>query len=162
MYFNYRSNPSLLHPSTKVWEMDRLCVFVLITLVVYRDGFSGNRASASMEDPSNSDYPESELPVKRNSYPLVRSAESQNWADHPNISYFIHESQSEGQISCRLRFTRSKFNFNPFGLRFGKRDHSSIATKRFPETSSGHFLYYLLKLKDKQIPACGLASAEQC
>ncbi|XP_018415520.1 PREDICTED: uncharacterized protein LOC108789880 [Nanorana parkeri] len=142
--------------------MGRICVFVLITLVVYRDGCSGNRASARMEDHSEFDYPESELPVKRNPYPLVRSAESQNWADHPNICYFIHESQSEGQISCRLRFTRSKFNFNPFGLRFGKRDHSGVVAKRFPETSSGHFLHDLLKLNDKQTPPCGLASAERC
>nr|DBA30248.1 TPA: hypothetical protein GDO54_006256 [Pyxicephalus adspersus] len=142
--------------------MGRLCVFVLITLAVYQDGCSGNRASAGMEDLSDSEYPENELPMKRNNYPLVRSAESQNWADHPNICYFIHESQSEGQISCRLRFTRSKFNFNPFGLRFGKRDHSGVTAKRIPEPSSGHFLHYLLKLKDKQTPPCGLASAERC
>ncbi|KAG8138438.1 hypothetical protein E2320_004331 [Naja naja] len=75
---------------------------------------------SSMLKAGFSDLPP-EWQKKRNSYYATQDSEEPNLADPTSLCYFIQESETESQISCRLRFTRSKFNFNSFGLRFGKR-----------------------------------------
>uniref|UniRef100_A0A4W3J8A0 Uncharacterized protein n=1 Tax=Callorhinchus milii TaxID=7868 RepID=A0A4W3J8A0_CALMI len=86
-----------------------------------------------------------------NSQPLARNAEAQKPAEQSSMCYFVQESELESQISCKLRFTRSKFNFNPFGLRFGKRqDAASVNWKSL--VVNGKRLPYLWKYK--QIPTC--------
>ncbi|KAL6459567.1 hypothetical protein MHYP_G00313260 [Metynnis hypsauchen] len=46
-------------------------------------------------------------------------------ADEPedaSLCFFLREKDVESQVSCKHRLNlRSKFNYNPFGLRFGKR-----------------------------------------
>ncbi|XP_015207581.1 kisspeptin 2 isoform X2 [Lepisosteus oculatus] len=76
----------------------------------------------------------------------VREVEGPNSADQASLCYFVQESEVESQISCKLRFTRSKFNFNPFGLRFGKRNRNIVANDRSAIPSE--LLLYLLYLKE--------------
>ncbi|KAM4678024.1 uncharacterized protein O3C94_010032 isoform 1-T2 [Discoglossus pictus] len=145
--------------------MTSLLLILLITLAFYQNGtfgtlFDGSQGSTGLENLSDADYPDSEIQVKRNPYPVARNADITNWPEHPNMCYFVHEGQSEGQISCRLRFTRSKFNFNPFGLRFGKRENA--IKKRTPIPVPGNLLAYLLHLKDKQMALCDEESGEDC
>ncbi|XP_066561828.1 kisspeptin 2 isoform X2 [Amia ocellicauda] len=78
---------------------------------------------------------------------VAREAESPNSVDEASLCYFVQESEIESQISCRLRFPRSKFNFNPFGLRFGKRDRGTAARGRSAIPVPSALLPYLLKLK---------------
>ncbi|KAM6437818.1 uncharacterized protein PHA67_024416 [Liasis olivaceus] len=81
---------------------------------------------SSMLQAEFSDLPP-EWQNKRNSYYATQDSEDPNVADPTSLCYFIQESETESQISCRLRFTRSRFNFNSFGLRFGKRQESPLA-----------------------------------
>ncbi|OCT56141.1 hypothetical protein XELAEV_18001758mg, partial [Xenopus laevis] len=67
-------------------------------------------------------YPEGDPQEKSESYELFSKADALRWPGRSNICYFIRQGRLESQLSCHLRFTRSKFNFNPFGLRFGKRE----------------------------------------
>lgn len=43
-------------------------------------------------------------------------------SEDDRICFLLKEKDSERHISCQHRLTRSKFNYNPFGLRFGKRE----------------------------------------
>nr|ALR73047.1 kisspeptin-2 [Acipenser schrenckii]AOW41583.1 KISS2 [Acipenser schrenckii] len=110
--------------------MSRL-VLLLATVVVCQYGTLGKAVYGDLlpdehleiSDPLNpasrSMGPESSTLVK------IRGVEAEHSAEPASLCYFIQESEIESQISCRLRFTRSKFNFNPFGLRYGKRDQGS-------------------------------------
>ncbi|XP_066524481.1 kisspeptin 2 isoform X2 [Hoplias malabaricus] len=43
-------------------------------------------------------------------------------AEDATLCFFLKEKDTESQVSCKHRLNlRSKFNYNPFGLRFGKR-----------------------------------------
>lgn len=112
----------------------------------------------------DAEYPVSDTQAKRNSYQMSQDANSPNSAEQSSLCYFIQESEIESQISCRLRFTRSKFNFNPFGLRFGKRQQGSLASKRDPITlSSIKKLPSLLKFKlNQMVPRCGDFGEQDC
>nr|BAO23489.1 kisspeptin [Chrysiptera cyanea] len=48
--------------------------------------------------------------------------------DDPNLCFSLRENEEQRQLLCNDR--RSKFNFNPFGLRFGKRYIYRRAVKR--------------------------------
>uniref|UniRef100_A0A672N059 Kisspeptin 2 n=1 Tax=Sinocyclocheilus grahami TaxID=75366 RepID=A0A672N059_SINGR len=45
-------------------------------------------------------------------------------SDDANLCLFFQEKDESRHISCKHRLTRSKFNYNPFGLRFGKRNEA--------------------------------------
>ncbi|MGH0192509.1 UNVERIFIED_CONTAM: hypothetical protein FKN15_016756 [Acipenser sinensis] len=109
-------------------------------------------AHSSSTDPLNpasrSMGPESSPLVK------IRGVEAEHSAEPASLCYFIQESEIESQISCRLRFTRSKFNFNPFGLRYGKRDQGNMKMSQHPVSGSSTLLPYLLHLKQTRLAAC--------
>ncbi|XP_050933606.1 kisspeptin 2 [Lates calcarifer] len=48
--------------------------------------------------------------------------------EDPNLCFSLRENEDQRQLLCNDR--RSKFNFNPFGLRFGKRYIYRRAVKR--------------------------------
>ncbi|KAM3909988.1 uncharacterized protein RB166_021424 [Leptodactylus fuscus] len=139
--------------------MNRFLVFVVITMVLSHDGCFGNEGIAKLQDLSGGDYTDIEIPVKRTSYQLIRSTDAVTLADHANVCYFIHEGGADGHISCRLRFTRSKFNFNPFGLRFGKREESGVKRRA---VVGGYIIPYLLQLKDTLTPPCPPETPHRC
>ncbi|XP_077117526.1 uncharacterized protein LOC143774109 [Ranitomeya variabilis] len=128
--------------------MSRFLVFVVVSLALGHDGCSAGVDIARLSDV---DFADSHFPVKRTSYQLIRSTDALSFSDHPNVCYFIQNGGEDGQISCRLRLTRSKFNFNPFGLRFGKRQQNDV-TKR--TDASSYIIPYLLQLKDRLLPPC--------
>ncbi|XP_076861541.1 kisspeptin 2 [Brachyhypopomus gauderio] len=57
-------------------------------------------------------------------YPIMeqRDVHDLDFSEDSSLCFFLREKDAESQISCKPRLTRSKFNYNPFGLRFGKRD----------------------------------------
>ncbi|CAM2097635.1 unnamed protein product [Caretta caretta] len=150
-------------------DMTRLLLFSFIMVIIYQNGtfgkpVYGDLASTQLVDFSDAEYPVSDTQAKRNSYQMSQDANSPNSAEQSSLCYFIQESKIESQISCRLRFTRSKFNFNPFGLRFGKRQQGSLASKRDPITlSSIKKLPSLLKFKlNQMVPRCGDFGEQDC
>uniref|UniRef100_A0AAY4AX40 Kisspeptin n=1 Tax=Denticeps clupeoides TaxID=299321 RepID=A0AAY4AX40_9TELE len=42
--------------------------------------------------------------------------------DEATLCFLLTEKDAQSQLACKHRLARSKFNYNPFGLRFGKRD----------------------------------------
>ncbi|KAK3544437.1 hypothetical protein QTP86_012182 [Hemibagrus guttatus] len=54
--------------------------------------------------------------------PDQRDMDERSTSEDDRICFLLKEKDSESHISCKHRLTRSKFNYNPFGLRFGKRD----------------------------------------
>ncbi|KAI4902714.1 hypothetical protein NFI96_027957 [Prochilodus magdalenae] len=54
-------------------------------------------------------------------HPAVEQREADEPGD-PSLCFFSREKDVGRQLSCKHRLDlRSKFNYNPFGLRFGKR-----------------------------------------
>ncbi|KAI7791614.1 kisspeptin2 [Triplophysa rosa] len=54
-----------------------------------------------------------------------RKSDEPNISDDSSLCLFIKEKDETSHISCKHRLTRSKFNYNPFGLRFGKRNEAT-------------------------------------
>uniref|UniRef100_A0A4W4FAU0 Kisspeptin 2 n=1 Tax=Electrophorus electricus TaxID=8005 RepID=A0A4W4FAU0_ELEEL len=57
-------------------------------------------------------------------YPIMeqRDVHELDPSEDASLCFFLKEKDVESDVSCKPRLTRSKFNYNPFGLRFGKRD----------------------------------------
>ncbi|XP_056604684.1 kisspeptin 2 isoform X2 [Triplophysa dalaica] len=72
-----------------------------------------------------------------------RESEEPNVSDDSGLCLFIHEKDESSHISCKHRLTRSKFNYNPFGLRFGKRNDATARDTDKPK----HLLPIMLYLK---------------
>ncbi|XP_039626131.1 kisspeptin 2 [Polypterus senegalus] len=132
-------------------------LFLLATVVVcqnvsigkssYGDILSGNHKTTDHLYPSSKSFgSEHDL--------STREAESQNSAEQASLCYFIQESEMESQISCRLRFTRSKFNFNPFGLRFGKREMYSTTNGKSTVFTNNKLLSYVLSHQQSRFSHC--------
>ncbi|XP_047018330.1 kisspeptin 2 isoform X2 [Ictalurus punctatus] len=69
--------------------------------------------------------------------PDQRGVDERSTSEDDRICFLLKDQDSESHISCKHRLTRSKFNYNPFGLRFGKRDgrlkpDRSGTTRRLP------------------------------
>ncbi|XP_069763815.1 kisspeptin 2 [Narcine bancroftii] len=101
--------------------MTRLLLFVAV-VVHCQNGYLGKPVSYDKFASVDSMYPARESEFPRESHDLGQNLDGQKSSEQSSMCYFLQESDLESQISCKLRFTRSKFNFNPFGLRFGKRD----------------------------------------
>nr|XP_014345641.1 PREDICTED: uncharacterized protein LOC106704023 [Latimeria chalumnae] len=135
--------------------MTRFLLFFV--MVICQNGAFGKHVYGNL--PSNNQlefsvYPLSEAEAERQSHHMTRDIDAQNSAEHASLCYFVQESEIESQISCRLRFTRSKFNFNPFGLRFGKRGQSSSSNRNPVLVSRKLIPQYLLKLKESRMLEC--------
>ncbi|XP_067860669.1 kisspeptin 2 [Heptranchias perlo] len=129
--------------------MTRLLLFVVV-IVNCQNGYLGKPVSSEQFVSVDAMYPARKSQFPANSHALARNLDAQNSSEQSSMCYFMQESDLESQISCKLRFTRSKFNFNPFGLRFGKRgDAGSVNWKTL--IVNGNKLPYLWKHK---IPTC--------
>lgn len=58
-----------------------------------------------------------------------RGVDERSTSEDDKICFLLKEKDSESHISCKHRLTRSKFNYNPFGLRFGKRDERVMSER---------------------------------
>ncbi|XP_072418358.1 kisspeptin 2 isoform X1 [Chiloscyllium punctatum] len=122
-------------------DMTRLLLFVVV-IVNCHNAHLGKPISSEKFGSVDSMFPARQPQFSRNSPALARNLNSQNSPEQSSLCYFLQESDLESQISCKLRFTRSKFNFNPFGLRFGKRGEAgSVNWKAL--TVNGNKLPYL-------------------
>ncbi|KAK9975937.1 hypothetical protein ABG768_021163 [Culter alburnus] len=75
-----------------------------------------------------------------------RQFDEPNASDDASLCFFIQEKDESSKISCKHRLTRSKFNYNPFGLRFGKRNQATTTDSDGPKQK--HLLpmmFYLRK-----------------
>ncbi|KAK1790299.1 hypothetical protein P4O66_014210 [Electrophorus voltai] len=63
-------------------------------------------------------------PIGFRVYPIMeqRDVHELDPSEDASLCFFLKEKDVESDVSCKPRLTRSKFNYNPFGLRFGKRD----------------------------------------
>ncbi|XP_073695368.1 kisspeptin 2 [Garra rufa] len=66
-------------------------------------------------------------------------------SDDASLCFFFQEKDESSHISCKHRLTRSKFNYNPFGLRFGKRDEATTTDTDRPKHK--HLLPMMLYLR---------------
>ncbi|XP_043569381.1 kisspeptin 2 isoform X2 [Chiloscyllium plagiosum] len=126
-------------------DMTRLLLFVVV-IVNCHNAHLGKPIFSEKFGSVDSMFPARQPQFSRNSPALARNLNSQNSPEQSSLCYFLQESDLESQISCKLRFTRSKFNFNPFGLRFGKRGEAgSVNGKAL--TVNGNKLPYLWRHK---------------
>ncbi|XP_038136733.1 kisspeptin 2 [Cyprinodon tularosa] len=58
--------------------------------------------------------------------------------EDPNLCLSLREDEEQRQLLCNDR--RSKFNYNPFGLRFGKRYNNYVFRKAVKRARSRGFL----------------------
>ncbi|KAL1275798.1 hypothetical protein QQF64_035421 [Cirrhinus molitorella] len=66
-------------------------------------------------------------------------------SDDASLCFFFQEKDESSHISCKHRLTRSKFNYNPFGLRFGKRNEATTTDTDRPKHK--HLLPMMLYLR---------------
>lgn len=111
--------------------------------------------SKYMENKSNESLLELESILKRISYfpdskqhylsMERRQFDEPSSSEDASLCFFFQEKDESSHISCKHRLTRSKFNYNPFGLRFGKRDEATTIDTDRPKHK--HLLPMLLYLR---------------
>lgn len=79
-----------------------------------------------------------------------RSAGDLLLADDPNLCFSLRENDDQRQLLCNDR--RSKFNFNPFGLRFGKRFNSYIYRRAVKRARTKKFSPLTLYPRELEVP----------
>ncbi|XP_065124673.1 kisspeptin 2 [Paramisgurnus dabryanus] len=77
-----------------------------------------------------------------------RESDEPSISDDSSLCFFIKEKDESSHISCKHRLTRSKFNYNPFGLRFGKRNGALSVTDRAKYKHLLPIMLYLSKQLD--------------
>ncbi|CDQ64438.1 kisspeptin 2 precursor [Oncorhynchus mykiss] len=86
---------------------------------------------------------------------VVRRSEivSPNLPGDANLCYLLKDEDQQ-QMICKHRLTRtSKFNVNPFGLRFGKRDKFDPSKASLIRSRTSKLLPILLYLRELEVPA---------
>ncbi|KAI5093940.1 kisspeptin 2 precursor [Silurus meridionalis] len=82
------------------------------------------------------------------SEPDREGPDERSTSEDDRICFLLKEKDSESHISCKHRLTRSKFNYNPFGLRFGKRD-GRLKTNRSATRKMLPVLLFVRELKEE-------------
>uniref|UniRef100_A0A671V749 Kisspeptin 2 n=1 Tax=Sparus aurata TaxID=8175 RepID=A0A671V749_SPAAU len=112
--------------------MRLVALVVVCGLIVGEDGGSVGAALPGFDSAQRTHVTGSVLSALR------RSSAGEFLAEDSNPCFSLRENEDQRQLLCNDR--RSKFNFNPFGLRFGKRYNGYIyrravktaRTNRFP------------------------------
>ncbi|XP_061106680.1 kisspeptin 2 [Conger conger] len=107
--------------------------------------------SAERTDNTGSLYPERASAGVWGHSKVPREVADQNYSEQPDLCFFLKDSEIEGHISCRLRYSRSKFNRNPFGLRFGKREWSYLPKSKTARPGTSKLLPYLLYFQERRV-----------
>uniref|UniRef100_A0A3B4XIJ6 Kisspeptin 2 n=1 Tax=Seriola lalandi dorsalis TaxID=1841481 RepID=A0A3B4XIJ6_SERLL len=68
----------------------------------------------------------------------------------PNLCFSLRENDDQRQLLCNDR--RSKFNFNPFGLRFGKRYNGYIYRRAVQRARTNKFSPLSLFPRELEVP----------
>ncbi|XP_037833984.1 kisspeptin 2 [Kryptolebias marmoratus] len=72
-------------------------------------------------------------------------------ADESNLCFSLRENEDQRQLLCNDR--RSQFNYNPFGLRFGKRHNSPPHRRAMKRARSRKFSPLSLFSRELEVPA---------
>ncbi|XP_041636955.1 kisspeptin 2 [Cheilinus undulatus] len=70
--------------------------------------------------------------------------------EDPSSCFALRENEDQRQLLCNDR--RSKFNFNPFGLRFGKRYNGYIYRRAVKRARTKKFTPLSLFSRDLEVP----------
>ncbi|XP_072233231.1 kisspeptin 2 isoform X2 [Leuresthes tenuis] len=71
-------------------------------------------------------------------------------AGDPSLCFSARESDDQRQLLCNDR--RSKFNYNPFGLRFGKRYNSYLYRRAVKSARTEKFSPLFLFSRELEVP----------
>ncbi|XP_035807495.1 kisspeptin 2 [Amphiprion ocellaris] len=104
------------------WKMRLVALVVVCTLMVGQDGGSVAADLPRFDSAQRGHATGAVLPALR------RRTTGDLLLEDPNLCFSLRENEEQRQLLCNDR--RSKFNFNPFGLRFGKRYIYRRAVKR--------------------------------
>ncbi|XP_044041902.1 kisspeptin 2 [Siniperca chuatsi] len=81
---------------------------------------------------------------------LRRRTAGEFLAEDPNLCFSLRENEDQRQLLCNDR--RSKFNFNPFGLRFGKRYNGYIYRRAIKRARTNKFSPLSLFSRELEVP----------
>ncbi|KAJ8392321.1 hypothetical protein AAFF_G00076850 [Aldrovandia affinis] len=129
---------------------------LLLAAVVCHYGTMGRSQHAFISDERMDDsgalYPKrASAGVWSHSKEVLREVAGPGSSDQADLCFFVKDSEMDNRISCRLRYSRSKFNRNPFGLRFGKRDWSYLPKAKTARPATSQLLPYLLYLQERRV-----------
>ncbi|XP_069544563.1 kisspeptin 2 [Brachyistius frenatus] len=99
-------------------EMRLAALVVVCVLIVGQDGGSEAAALQTSDAAHRTHATGAVLSA------LGRRSAAEFPAEDPNLCFSLRENEQQRQLLCNDR--RNKFNFNPFGLRFGKRYNGYI------------------------------------
>lgn len=94
---------------------------------------------------------------------LRRRTAGEFLAEDPNLCLSLRENEDQLQLLCNDR--RSKFNFNPFGLRFGKRYNGYIYRRAVKRARTNKFSPLSLFSRELEVPTwnrCVSSSEDFC
>uniref|UniRef100_A0A3B3S251 Kisspeptin 2 n=1 Tax=Paramormyrops kingsleyae TaxID=1676925 RepID=A0A3B3S251_9TELE len=131
----------------------RTFALILAIAAFFQQGTMGKSSNefVPVEPMDNSDYLESLQ--KDLSGVTLREAPGSDAADQKSLCYVVKENEAERQITCGLRLPRSSFNFNPFGLRFGKRARGDAPRASGAGAKTSKLLPYLMFIRDLGLSA---------
>ncbi|XP_071777849.1 kisspeptin 2 [Centroberyx gerrardi] len=81
---------------------------------------------------------------------VKKRAASDFGAEDPNLCFSLRENDDQRQLLCNDR--RSKFNFNPFGLRFGKRYNGYLHKRALKRPRTNQLLPVFLFPRELEVP----------
>ncbi|KAM6984779.1 kisspeptin 2 [Aplochiton taeniatus] len=82
----------------------------------------------------------------------ISEVEKRQETEDLNLCLFLRENEDQQQLICNDRLTRSKFNYNPFGLRFGKRSKAYPSNVDSTRSRTSKLLPILLYLRELEQP----------
>nr|SMN23033.1 Kisspeptin 2 precursor [Anguilla anguilla] len=133
--------------------MSRFALLLVFAVVCFCGAMGKSQnafLSAERTDDSGSLYPERASAGVWDRSKVLREVTGPNYSDEADLCFFLKDSEIEGHISCRLRYSRSKFNRNPFGLRFGKREWSYLPKSKTAKPGTSKLLPYLLYIQERK------------
>ncbi|XP_034146014.1 kisspeptin 2 [Esox lucius] len=130
----------------------RMLAFILLFAIIPQNGTSGTQGLGRISQWTD-------IPGHFPAMSKVGHSLKRNEVFGPNIPddalcYLLKENEEPRQLICKHLLTRtSKFNFNPFGLRFGKRANGYPSKVNLTRSKTSKLLPILLYLREVQAPA---------
>ncbi|XP_062299910.1 kisspeptin 2 [Scomber scombrus] len=122
--------------------MRLLALVVVCGLMVAQDGGSLAAALPGFDSEQRTQGRASVLSALRRS--------SADYLEDPNLCFSLRENDDQRQLLCNDR--RSNFNFNPFGLRFGKRYNGYIYRRAVKRARTDQFSPVSLFPRELEVP----------
>ncbi|KAG5267497.1 hypothetical protein AALO_G00222400 [Alosa alosa] len=128
----------------------RMHVLLLVSAIICQYGATGTLMQ-DYEDPEFTTSTQEPAPFKVRRYAGVtrRQTDSSEASEDEALCLLSRERDALIHLSCKQRLTRSNFNINPFGLRFGKRQN--LLNTPTVKSEPRKLLPILLYLRDRQI-----------